>query len=408
MVLTMATDAGSSPCDTCGATRLLLAVCLGIAACQTIETAPLRMDTLTTQVPLELVRPSEMGVWPVVTLRVGDRQARFVVDTGTNVIGVSERLARDLPAGSRSSIVARSGGTDDHHRVVRLPEVVIGDAILPSQDAVVVRYLDDLNQGLGANIDGILGEPFFRDVLVTLDYEGSSLHITTLPLSGPSVPIQIRGGSPVVEIDLVGTGKEPFLLDTGSSSGIRATSDSRLGRALGDRSHLPGYLDDLGVAHSVGVAPAVHLAQLTFPAATVIISDELPPDQARVGRVGGLVGSGLLLGCRLSIEYRSRRLALTRSGPAPTARGGWGLAVRWGGDGLVVTQVLAGSPADAAGLRKGDRIRQVGGLGRFASAVAFCTWLDAHESVAIEAEREGTTQDVRLNRAVYLPPLLGP
>jgi hypothetical protein len=130
--------------------------------------------------------------------------------------------------------------------VVRIPDIVIGDALLPSQDALVFDDLDRINDGFGIRIDGVLGAPLFQGAVLTVDYVAGVLTIQpqtdTTALAGVTyVPISLRQNVPYVDIDICGIGKDTYMIDTGSGGELDVPLDCKLGARVDNLRDLPRF-----------------------------------------------------------------------------------------------------------------------------------------------------------------------
>lgn len=100
----------------------------------------------------------------------GPATFRFLVDSGSSLSLVSPRIAALARRDAPDSVAVR---TPEGERVrlarVVLPRLSLGEAVFVELPAGVHRF-DDLSHQLGVRIDGVLGLPAFRDVLLTLDY----------------------------------------------------------------------------------------------------------------------------------------------------------------------------------------------------------------------------------------------
>ena len=149
---------------------------------------------------------------------------RFLIDTGASVTLVSDRVATRLPdfqvaRGTAPVQVVSAAGGATLLGSTTLPTLELGAARFAGIRAAVYDFADFSNH-LGVTVDGILGFPIFRDVLLTLDYPRERVVITprfparTIP--GTAVPFAIEDGTrPLVNVEL---GNDTFmaLLDSGS------------------------------------------------------------------------------------------------------------------------------------------------------------------------------------------------
>lgn len=156
----------------------------------------------------------------------------FLVDTGSSVTLVSDRLAsgipgyRTLPAASPVQVVSAAGGATMLGSTT-IPSLRLGTANFTNVRAAIYDFVDFSNH-LGVTVDGILGFPVFRDVLLTLDYPRSRVVLSprfparTIP--GVAMPFALEDGTrPIVNVAL---GETTFMALIDSGSGLPFTLDT--------------------------------------------------------------------------------------------------------------------------------------------------------------------------------------
>ncbi len=318
-----------------------------------------------------------MGDLFLVEARQADGVARlFVVDTGSSTSFVTAETARALAAREstpRTVPIESAHGVAVRLEAVTLRRLQLGALAFEGVPAAVFDFTA-LSAHLGVAVDGLLGFPLFRDHLLTLDYPRRRLVLApvdagTAPAPGalafnndrrvPFVPVQLGNESFVV------------LLDSGSNGALnlnpaglhpRFAVPPRPGPPVaslsGDRAPLVGRLaEDLRLGPHLLARPLV----------------DLTPN---VSSLGG----GLLRHFALTFDQRRNLVTLARTdpGPVPTApRRSTGLALARSPVYWRVLDVLADSPAAAAGIQAGDLVVRINGepvanwaYDRFAALVA--------------------------------------
>ena len=149
---------------------------------------------------------------------------RFLIDTGSSVTLVSDRIAETLPdfraAGGLAPVqVISAAGGSTLLGSTTLPSLELGTATFANIRAAVYDFADFSNH-LGLTVDGILGFPIFRDVLLTLDYPRNRVVLSprfparTVP--GVAIPFALEDGTrPIVNVEL-GDSTFMALIDSGS------------------------------------------------------------------------------------------------------------------------------------------------------------------------------------------------
>ena len=215
--------------------RFLLAGLLGLLALPPASAAPAVLDF-----DHEKLDPSQVAVPGLVASNLllvegtvgGAGPYYFLVDTGSSVTLVSDRIAatvpgyRTTPALNPMQVVSAAGGATLLGSTT-LPSLELGKANFANVRAAVYDFVDFSNH-LGITVDGILGFPLFRDVLLTLDYPRNRAVLTprfpARAVPGIAIPFALEEGSrPIINVALgdktfmalVDSGSDmPFTLDT--------------------------------------------------------------------------------------------------------------------------------------------------------------------------------------------------
>lgn len=295
--------------------------------------------------PVEVVVPSETcGGLFVVPLSVGDGEPlHLLLDTGASRTFVDPAAMRRLAG-----------------RPVAAGKVTIEDARLGSFTLGRVEAfalpMGDLGLAIGRRIDGILGFPAFKDVMLTLDYRREEVRLARgrLPaVDGKTVLRDTGARRPQLKISVDGRRLE-LLLDSGAHSGFLLKPKDRLRWEVRPRPikvvwTYYGSRTDLGgrMRGSVRVGP------LTFEDPLVTLGDR-----------ERLAGRKVMRHFVWTFDQRHRRIRMLPVSSPPVRMGsmiGWGVGLRSRRDGDDILAVFPDSPADAAGLRRGDRIVAVDG-----------------------------------------------
>ena len=183
------------------------------------ETAP---QTVSWEGPVQLKTSKNPIGSAVAELLVNGVRGPWLLDTGANQSVVSRTFAERLgvtPLEGRA--VAGSGltGRESSARVMVLPTMHVGGATLTN---VVLVIVDDesLRMGSGRDayqIDAILGYPVLKALGAVTFTRDSFLAGKVAEISGPGLPMSMRGLIPVIHGDIDGQ-SIPFTLDTGASS----------------------------------------------------------------------------------------------------------------------------------------------------------------------------------------------
>ncbi|PZP99179.1 MAG: hypothetical protein DI587_11000 [Variovorax paradoxus] len=317
------------------------------------------------QVPLSIHDP-----YPVVTVRLQDRDTELLLDTGADGTVLDTGIARVLGLALSAETVPGSGGSGPSGEIRRavVPRFAIGPAL--RQDVPV--YVTDFPREFAW--DGVLGADFLQTHAVRIDYAqgllnaveaSSQLHAGRLIGSGPSIAMQRHAsGKLLVQADLDGiTGW--FSVDTGAGQAVTVFRPAV--ERLGLRGRWgPGVRMTTGLttggldrADCVRV-PTLQLGghRLKNPVVELSLATAgLFGSDAWLGNIGGEV----LRRFGIGIDASRGVLALqpNASIDQPFAGPRAGFLWRDTGEALQVVEVLSDGPAAAAGLMVGDLLQQV-------------------------------------------------
>jgi hypothetical protein len=298
------------------------------------------------------------------------RPYEFLFDTGgLNVITPS--VARELGLKAEGAIQATgSGDKSADAGFTKVARMQVGDALLANQTFVVIG-LEAFKEVEGKPITGIIGYEVFKRFVVVIDYENSRV-VLIEPKGfayrgrGVRVPMDLNERTPEVmgEIDGI-PGK--FALDTGSRSTLDLTAPfvakHDLVRRYGAKYQGVTGWGVGGPARSWIVrGKKFSLGGVSVEAPVVELS------QAKAGSFSdtyqaGNVGAGILKKFNIVWDYPRHQIFFEKN-KHYDARDVFDRAGFWInlGDGAFdVVDVIAGAPADQAGLKAGDRIVTVNG-----------------------------------------------
>lgn len=109
---------------------------------------------------------------PVVEVDIGGKKARLIADTGSGVTLLRESfVSRELLDAGLGGYWWHTSYGSDPGVIVRLPSVVVGGHEVAQSWAVVVPddyHLKPVFEGLGVEVDGILGYPLYRRFYVAV------------------------------------------------------------------------------------------------------------------------------------------------------------------------------------------------------------------------------------------------
>ena len=319
-----------------------------------------------TTVPFELVNNH---IYLDVKLN-GHGPYRLLCDTGgANVI--TPAVARELGVKPVGVLEGRGvGEKSEDVGLAKLERVQIGDATIERQ-LFAVFDLARLEPAEGASMPGLVGYEVFKRFVVRIDY-GRKFLTLTVPSAfreegrAAAVPFRFDEHTPQVEGSVDGFAGT-FDIDTGS----RASLDL-LGPFIEKNGLVARYGAKLEGVTGWGVggparsllarSKSLKLGSVEVSNVVTTLSLQKKGSFSNV-YVAGNVGAGVLRRFTVTFDYGHQRLYF-EPGSVDPGRDAFDRSGMWlnHGDGFFeVVDVIAGSPAQEAGIRAGDRIVSVDG-----------------------------------------------
>lgn len=274
----------------------------------------------------------------------GAETLRFLLDTGAWPTSVDpDSVARLTGRPVSGSTATLSDGRSGPLRLTRLP--------------ASYHRMGDLSLALGRRIDGILGHSAFTGVLLTLDYPRGEVRVEAGELPEPDgETVWPTHGSdrPYLPLDL-GERTVQVLVDSGYSGGLTLRADDPVDWAAPPRSTgaVVRY-SSVALTRAGRTSESWRLGPASIEGPVV-----------RVAEHSRLIGSEVLRHFAWTFDQRHRRVRIAAAGGGPVrlpAERGSGLALAPRGDEFEVLALLPGTPAEASGVRVGDRLLAVDGV----------------------------------------------
>jgi len=304
-----------------------------------------------------------------VPVTLDGHRLRFMLDTG-GVNLVAEATARRIGLASMGAMEARGPG--EHAAgsgFARVERLDIGGAVALERQLLRVIDMPGFDAVEGLRVDGVLGVELFKRLVVQIDYAGALLTLVdpagfTNPPAAQSLPLSFFGHFPGVAASLDGVAGQ-FWLDTGNRGGLvlhapfveahgldrryRTSAETPIGWGIGGRAQ--GRL-----------ARGGRLALGTLAVDGPVLRLPLALDGPLAMRhVAGNIGGEVLSRFVVTFDYARRVVHLAPNADAgrPFAADRAGLWINAHPRGAVVAGLMAGGPADEAGLRVDDVIEAV-------------------------------------------------
>lgn len=359
-------------------------------------------NPLSSEIEMDLI--GNMIILPV---QIGDTDTtfNFLFDSGAFTI-VDERLAANFGfQAEQLSVVGGSGGGVGLIGFMEIPMIKVGNTEV-FDIGVGMFDMSGISSALGIPIHGILGNNFFKDLMITFDYQSEIFKIDvntdTLPLGLKMNFIQQVNTSNAPQITATVDSIHYFkaIFDTGSDGYIS----------------LPlSLIDQLGYDSSrVRTAQGIMSSGLFGNAldSRLILSKSIQMGKIYLDEVVcsssyldvALIGSEYMKDMKVTINYPQQTLVLYphESYDRSYTQIGSGFSHYKGRSGyFVVSGVWNGSAADIAGLMSGDIITKVNGVSVLDKPNVWFWYIDNNEYIPfidLEVIREDMTLDIRIQK----------
>jgi PDZ domain/Aspartyl protease len=237
--------------------------------------------------------------------------------------------------------------------------------------AFYVLPFTDLADVEGTAIDGLVGFEVFKRFVVRVDYHHQTLTLTlpeafTPPAGAVAVPFTFDGRTPQVEGKIDGLPGR-FSIDTGSRASL--TIHRPFAEKHGLRAKLGAKIEALsgwGVGGGVrSVFARAHLLELGGVKVPAPVTDLVLSEKGAFNDpyLAGNVGGGVLRRFTVTFDYGHQILYFEPDAQAaePDVWDRAGLWMNRSADGFAVMDVIAGGPADQAGIQVGDTVVEIAG-----------------------------------------------
>lgn len=317
-----------------------------------------------------------------------DRHLRMLLDTGASISFVDpdsiERISgKRVKVGKRAKLSDLSAGPLKFNKL-----------------SAKVMELDHIAQAFGdKHLDGILGFPAFKQLLLTIDYPNREIRIAkgSLPKADGTEVFKYTGKRRPSLATRVNGRKVKLLLDSGSNDSIAIHEKHEL-----DWAEAPIYLasavrlDRIEQRFVGRLASDVVLGSITFEQPIVEQTDRTE-----------LVGTEILKNFVLTFDQRNRRVRMIPVAGSRVRVDGvrsTGVVPTLHPRGKRVIHIVPQSPAEEAGIEIGDVITTISGLDVHSDGCARRNlMMTKPEAVSYVFERDGERHEVVVPIAELIP-----
>lgn len=307
---------------------------------------------------------------------------RFILDTGVQTTILTDRTFSDILDIQYNRKLTLLGADGDKGVDAYVAGNVSLDLPGTQGEGQVILVLEEdylqLKNYLGEEVHGILGYEIFRRFVVEINYDANTLTLHEPATYKPrkrftSMPIAVENTKPYIQATLHidhSTIPVKLMIDTGASHSLLIDASSHPSLQLPEK-HLEVTVGrGLGgdIEGFIGRINGVSFGKFNF---SHVISSF--PDTTRLGDVfketgrQGTLGAGILRRFTVIVDYYNSKVYLKKSSryKQDFEYNMSGIELIAEGRGLrtfVVQNVRYNSPADRAGVRKGDILKKVNGI----------------------------------------------
>lgn len=322
-----------------------------------------------TSVPIEIVNNH---VYLDSVICDGKGPYRFVIDSGGDYI-VTPEVAAALQARSSGAMQLQGvGNATEGAAFAHIGSLTIGNAVVRNQYTLVLPIATGFGVAEGLKIDGMLGYQFLARFLTTIDYANAKLTLA-MPASEPvtvpgaaAIPFYIDRTIPRIPVTVAGVATSAEV-DTGNRAALELSSPFLAAHpAIAALAKTPPGVVGFGVG-GPAYARLGRIAQMQigpYSLSNVVTSFTNQDrgafaDPYNPANVGGTVWRRFTL----TFDYAHQQLLLAKNAQfdAPFSYDRSGLFLIDENGAHAVLSVFPGTPAAAAGLRKGDVVLAVNG-----------------------------------------------
>jgi hypothetical protein len=297
---------------------------------------------------------------------------QFVFDTGGSNI-VDPEVARTLGLSLKEDGEAWGAGAGRQQAWTTQVDIARVGGVEMKATAFRAVSLEAIRRAIGfRRLDGIVGQELFERFVIDIDYERSQLSFHD-PKSfaaakelGPPLRLSFLGGIPMLDAEVDGL-RGPFVLDTGDRSSLTLFVPFVERHGLRQRySNQVHAVTGWGVGGPIP-ADVTRVGKLTLAGYTlpgiVTRMPVLKSGAFAMSDAAGSIGTGVFKRFRTVFDYSRKQMFLKPNGAFgdadPHDRSGLWLSLADGG--FKVMSVVAGSPAQDAGIKVDDVVTAVDG-----------------------------------------------
>jgi Aspartyl protease/PDZ domain len=310
----------------------------------------------------------------IVSARVnGAGPIRLLLDTGADdgfLTAKAGKRLRLVVTGEEEDFGTGSASVRMEQTVVR--ELRLGEGVFRNLPMLLTES-DDFGNVFGSKSpDGVIGKPIFERYAVRIDYQRKMLTFTeaslyVAPERAVAMKFDLPSQIPIVEAELDGV-RGRFGVDTGARSSLLVYRPFAEQHRLREKyaAHVEG-VTGWGIGGPIRslLVRSEHfsLGGMDVKGSVVRLST-LGSGATTSSAMAGLIGPDILARFIVTFDYSHRQMVLEKSTEFAREDSYDRAGVWMGQEGqsFFALDVIAGGPADIAGIRKGDRLLEIDGV----------------------------------------------
>jgi hypothetical protein len=313
-------------------------------------------------IPFELYRGNRMFLKG----SINGVETTMVLDSGAGVTTLDKAFAQKIGLTNGQKISALGTGGEQDAELFQNVTIEAGNLKL-SGATVVAIDLSQIAKGIGRPMPVILGRELFMNSVVAIDFDRKEMSLSpskgfVAPNGAKEVKLKRDGTLHYIPVSLAGLPPVDAAFDLGNGGALSISKEyHEAHREFSALPHAISLSGGVGGLHEMKMVtvPKVDMAGFEFggvPANLGALADGPYEDRANVG-------IQMFRPFELTLDLGNDRLWLKRHDkPAEFSRDRTGMFTLLEGDHFNVLHVSPGSPADRAGLKKGDKLVAVSGV----------------------------------------------
>jgi PDZ domain-containing protein/aspartyl protease len=296
---------------------------------------------------------------------------RLLLDTGADEGTLTNEVGRRL----HLVVTGEEEGSGTGAATVRMGrtlvrELRLGEGVFRDQQMLLTPSDDFANVFGTLSPDGVIGKPIFERYVIRIDYQRKILTFTPpsqYAAGAVAVRFDLPRQIPVVDAELDGV-RGRFGVDTGARSSLLVyrpfAEEHKLREKYGARVEgVTGW--GLGGPIRSLLARSEHFSLGGFDMQNSVVRLSTQKAGATTSSsMAGLIGPDILARFIVTFDYSRRQMLLEKSKDFARVDSYDRAGVWMGqnGQSFFAVDVVAGGPADVAGIRKGDRVLEIDGV----------------------------------------------